>query len=349
MQITRLPIDDHEEVYRVEDPEAGLVGFIAIHSTRLGPAAGGLRMRSYDNEAAAVEDVLRLSRGMTFKNAAADLPLGGGKAVILGDPARQKTPALLQAMGRAIETLQGRYWTAEDMGMSTADMAILAGETQFVAGLAGGAHGSGDPSPVTARGVFNAIGTALRHRFGTAELAGRVVAVQGLGSVGRHLGDLLHAAGVRLVVADTDPARVAAAVSGWGAEACAVERIHAAPADVFAPCAIGAVLNAGTVPDLCCAVVAGAANNQLATAADGAALHQRGILYAPDFVANGGGIINVAAEILRRPDRDAWVAARLARLDATLDSILTRAASERVGPNEVAERVVAERMASRAA
>lgn len=168
MQITRLSVESHEDVYRVEDTDAQLLGFIAVHSTQLGPGAGGLRMRPYESEAAALEDVLRLSRGMTFKNAAAGLPLGGGKAVILGDPSRQKTPALLAAMGRAVESLQGRYWTAEDMGMTPADMALLARETRFVAGLSGGLHGSGDPSPVTARGVFNAIRTTLGQRFGRA-------------------------------------------------------------------------------------------------------------------------------------------------------------------------------------
>ncbi|MCV2864879.1 Glu/Leu/Phe/Val family dehydrogenase [Albidovulum sediminicola] len=349
MQITRLTIESHEEVYRLEDAESGLIGFIAIHSTQLGPAAGGLRMRPYGQEDEALEDVLRLSRGMTLKNAAAGLPLGGGKAVIIGNPATGKTPALLRAVGRAVESLNGRYWTAEDMGMTTADMAVIAEETRFVAGLAGGAHGSGDPSPVTARGVFNAMRSALRHRMGTDVLTGRVVAIQGLGNVGRNLGALLHAAGARLVVADVDAGRVSAAVAAWGAEVATVDRIQAVPADVFAPCAIGGIVNHRTVPEIAATIVAGGANNQLATPEDGVALHRRGILYAPDFVANGGGIINVAAEILRRPDREAWVAERLARLDATMDAILTRAASEGVSPNQVAERVVADRMAAFAA
>lgn len=349
MQITRLSVESHEDVYRVEDADARLLGFIAVHSTQLGPGAGGLRMRPYESEAAALEDVLRLSRGMTFKNAAAGLPLGGGKAVILGDPSRQKTPALLAAMGRAVESLQGRYWTAEDMGMTPADMALLARETRFVAGLSGGLHGSGDPSPVTARGVFNAIRTTLGQRFGRGEPAGRVVAIQGLGAVGRNLGKLLADAGARLVVADTDPARVAAAVADWGADTAPVGRIHAARADVFAPCAIGAVLNAQSIPELRAAVIAGAANNQLATPGDGVALHARGILYAPDFVANGGGIINVAAEILKISDPRSWVEGKLAQLDATLAAILVRAAAEGLAPSAVAERVVAERMAARAA
>lgn len=349
MKITPVATAEHEEVYRVEDREAGLVGFIAVHSTALGPAAGGLRMRVYRSEAEALEDVLRLSRGMTFKNAAADLPLGGGKAVILGDPARAKTPALLRAMGRAVETLEGRYWTAEDMGMTTADMALLAEETAYVAGLAGGAFASGDPSPVTALGVFNAVRRAAAHRLGRDSLDGLTVAVQGLGHVGWHLSALLHAERARLVVTDIDPIRVAGAVAEWAAEAVAEDEIYGAGADIFAPCAIGGILNAATIPTLRAAIVAGAANNQLATPEDGARLHARGILYAPDFVANGGGIINVAAEILKIFDRPGWVAAKLGALDRTMEAILSAAAAEDVCPNAVAERIVAERMARAAA
>ncbi len=349
MQITPVETAEHEEVYRVEDREAGLTGFIAVHSTRLGPAAGGLRMRVYRSDAEALDDVLRLSRGMTFKNAAAGLPLGGGKAVIMGDPARAKTPALLRAMGRAVDTLAGRYWTAEDMGMTTADMAVIAGETAFVAGLSGGDFASGDPSPVTARGVFNAVRCAVRHRLGRADLDGLTVAVQGLGNVGWHLAGLLHGDGARLIVTDIDAGRVARAVAEWSAEAIAEDMIYGAGADVFAPCAIGGILNARTIPDLRVAVVAGGANNQLATDEDGIRLQERGILYAPDFVANGGGIINVAAEILRVGNRAAWVAAKLTALDQTMEAILRAAAAEGTGPNAVAERIVAERMAAVAA
>jgi len=344
MQITRVAVAGHEGLYRVEDRPLGLLGFIALHSTQLGPAAGGLRMRPYVSEDEAIEDVLRLSRGMTFKNAAADLPLGGGKTVILGDPARDKTPALLRAMGRAVQELGGRYWTAEDMGMTPADMAVIATETAFVAGLAGGTHGSGDPSPVTARGVFNAIRTALRHRHGEAGLRGKTVAIQGLGNVGRNLCGLLAEAGARLIVADVDAGRCQDARAAWGAELADVSKIHAAPADVFAPCAIGAVLNARTIPEIQAEIVAGGANNQLAASQDAEALHRRGILYAPDFVANGGGIINVAAEILQRTDRETWVAEKLARLDATMTAILRRAADEDVSPHFVAEAVVSERL-----
>ncbi len=349
MDITVIASTSHEEVYRVTDAASGLHGFIAIHSTQRGPAAGGLRMRVYADEAEALEDVLRLSRGMSLKNAAADLPLGGGKAVILGDPAKDKTPALLRAMGRAVESLKGRYWTAEDMGMSPADMAVLATETAYVAGLAGGPFASGDPSPVTARGVFNAILRSSARKFGSADLAGRRVALQGLGHVGSHLAALLHAAGAELAVSDIDADRVRHAVQAFGAEAVPGDRIHAAQADIFAPCAIGAILNARTIPDLRVGVVAGAANNQLATAEDGRALHRRDILYAPDFVANGGGIINAAAEILRIADRKPWVEARLAALDATLGAVFDTAKRENRAPSDIAERVAEKRLVKAAA
>lgn len=348
MRITEVEAPGHEEVLRVEDAALGLTGFIAVHSTVLGPAAGGLRMRAYADEAAALTDALRLSRGMTCKNAAAGLPLGGGKAVIIGDPAR-KTPAMLEAFGRAIETLNGRYWTAEDMGMSPADMAHVAAGTAHVAGLPDGEFASGDPSPVTARGIFNAIRVTARHRFGSEDLAGRRVALQGLGHVGQHLSRMLWEAGAELIVADMDPARVAHAVAEYGAEAVAPEAILSVHADILAPCAVGAVLNEATIPDLRVAAVAGGANNQLATAADGARLQARGILYAPDFVANAGGIINVATEILRIRDRAGFVAEKLATAEATLDRILTSAGRSGGSPADLAEEIVETALSRRAA
>ncbi len=341
MQIKPMSTPTHEQLVKVTDPRAELIGFIAIHSTKLGPAAGGLRMRPYESEAEAIEDVLRLSRGMTYKNAAAELPLGGGKAVIMGDP-RQKTPAQLQAFGRGVEALDGRYWTAEDMGMTPADMGVLAQETRFVAGLADGPYASGDPSPITARGIFNAIRTTARHQFGADNLAGMHVAVQGLGHVGMHLCALLHGAGVRLSVTDMVNASVAEAVDTFDAHPVAPSDILTTQADILAPCAIGGILNEQTIPQLRVNAIAGGANNQLATADDGTRLHARGILYAPDFVANGGGIINVATEILRIKAREAFVADKLAALDATMDSIHTRAIRADVSPNDVAEQIVDE-------
>lgn len=336
MKLTPIPSQTHEAIYRVEEAECGLLGIIAIHSTQLGPAAGGLRMRPYSDFDAALEDVQRLSAGMTYKNAAAGLPLGGGKAVILGDPATQKSPELLRALGRAIESLNGRYVTAEDMGMSPADMATLAEVTRSVAGLPEGEFASGDPSPITARGIFNAITTAHEIRHGSRDLAGRRVSLQGLGHVGWYLASFLHEAGAQLIVTDVDATRVAAAVAEFGATAVALDEIYGVEADIFAPCAIGAILNATTIPQLKVSIVAGGANNQLATPADAEALAARGILYAPDFVANGGGIINVATEILEIRDRAGFVAEKLAALDDTMRRILTEAARQGVSPDRVA-------------
>ncbi len=346
MSMTLIPSQTHEAIYRVEDAETGLLGIIAIHSTQLGPAAGGLRMRPYASFDEALEDVSRLSAGMTYKNAAAGLPLGGGKAVILGDATTQKTPELLRAFGRAIESLKGRYVTAEDMGMSPADMATLGEVTTSVAGLPEGAFASGDPSPITARGIFNAIRTAHAAQHGSRDISGRTVSLQGLGHVGWYMAKFLHEAGAKLIVTDVDTARVAAAVAEFGATAVALDEIYAVEADIFAPCAIGAILNHTTIPQLKTSIVAGGANNQLATPADAVALHERGILYAPDFVANGGGIINVATEILKIADREGFVAEKLTALDDTMARILTEAKSQNVSPDTVAIATVDQMMAA---
>ncbi len=348
--LTRIDCSTHEEVYRVSDRDSGLEGLIAVHSTRAGPAAGGLRMRAYAGGFdAALADVLALSRGMTYKNAAAGLPLGGGKAVILGDPRHDKTDAKLRAMGRAVAALEGRYWTAEDMGMSPDDMKVLAGETGFVAGLAEGPFASGDPSPVTAQGVFNALKIGAERQFGSAALAGKRVAVQGLGHVGWYLCEHLARAGAQLIVADPVASRVEKARQAFAAESVAPEAIHQVEADVFAPCAIGGILNTQSVPELRVALVCGAANNQLADDAAADALHGRGILYLPDYVANGGGIINAATEILRITDRPRFVAERLAHLEQTLHGILLAAARQDTSPAHVADATVEQGMALRRA
>lgn len=349
LDISRVFAPGHETVLRIEDPSTGLIGFIAVHSTALGPAAGGLRMRPYDSEDAAIEDVLRLSRGMTYKNAAAGLPLGGGKAVIMGNPTEIKTPELLRAFARAINTLKGKYWTAEDMGMTPADMAILGEETRFVAGLPDGAFASGDPSPITAAGIFQSIRTTARHRFGSENLTGRVIAVQGLGHVGAYLCQMLKTAGADLIVADIDEDRVGKAVASFDATAADSASILSAKADILAPCAIGAILNEKSIAELDVSAICGGANNQLATEADGTRLHQRGILYAPDYVVNAGGIINVATEILEISDREFFVKEKLAALDKTLDRILIRAAQRNCSPNNVASEIVDELLSPRAA
>ncbi|WP_278920892.1 Leu/Phe/Val dehydrogenase [Pseudophaeobacter profundi] len=349
MTITALPSTTHEEIYRVEEPTLGLVGFIALHSTQLGPAAGGLRMRPYASEAEALVDVQRLSEGMTYKNAAAGLALGGGKAVIIGDPATEKTPALLRAFARAIHSLDGRYYTAEDMGMSPADMAILAEETPYVAGLAEGDFASGDPSPITARGIFNAICTSQAHISGSKDLSALTIAVQGLGHVGWSLCGLLTQAGASLVVTDVNQDQLNKAQKVFGAKTVAPDEIYSVEADIFAPCAIGGILNAKTIPQLKVAIVCGGANNQLASPADAVALHEAGILYAPDFVTNGGGIINVATEIEQISDRDTFVTEKLRALDVTLETILAQAKATDQSPDAVAISTVQAHMAAQSA
>ncbi len=349
MKITEIDAPDHERVVQFEDAASGLFGYAAIHSTRLGPAAGGVRMKTYGHRTEALHDALRLSRGMTFKNAAADLPLGGGKAVIIGDPTSDKTPKLLRAFGRVVHSLEGHYRTAEDMGMTPADMAHIGAETSFVAGLSDGEFASGDPSPITAQGIFNAIRTVARHRFGSEDLSGKTVSVQGLGHVGHHLCRLLDGAGANLVVTDIDPQQVALVAKEFSATAVSPDEIYGVEAEIFAPCAIGAILNETTIPLLKVGAVAGGANNQLATDEDALRLHERGILYAPDYVANGGGIINVATEILQISNRQEWVAAKLDALDRTLDRILIRAISQSVSPHDVAESIVREILQPQAA
>lgn len=349
MKIAAVASSSHEEIYRVEDQELGLIGYIALHSTQLGPAAGGLRMRPYACADDALTDVKRLSEGMTYKNAAAGLALGGGKAVIIGDPATQKTPDLLRAFARAIHSLDGRYYTAEDMGMSPADMGILAEVTPYVAGLADGDYASGDPSPITARGIFNAIRIAWAHQHGSRDLTDRVVAVQGLGHVGWYLCQFLHQAGARLIVTDVNTAQIDKAVDAFGATAVAPDAIYGVEADIFAPCAIGGILNCDTIDQLKVSVVCGGANNQLASTEDGIALHQAGILYAPDFVANGGGIINVATEIQKISDRQGFVDDKLAALEVTMEMILAQAKVENQSPDAVAVSTVLAKMANQTA
>lgn len=330
---------EHEEVVFRDDPAAGLKGIVAIHDTTLGPALGGVRMWPYASEDEALEDVLRLSRAMTFKAAVAGLALGGGKAVIIGDPREDKSEALWRSFGRFVDSLGGRYIAAEDVGTSVEDLAVVARETDHAAGLAGG---GGDPSPVTAYGVFRGMLAAARHRLGVPSLAGMRVAVQGLGHVGRQLCELLAAEGAALVVADLDAARVRRARARFGAEAAEASAIHAADVDIYAPCALGATINDRTIPEIAAAVVAGAANNQLAEDRHGRWLQERGILYAPDYVINAGGIINIACE-LGGYDRDRALA-RTSRIYDTLTGIFARADRERLPTNAIADRIAAERL-----
>tara|TARA_R110002020_G_scaffold50844_13_gene144020 strand:- start:7644 stop:8717 length:1074 start_codon:yes stop_codon:yes gene_type:complete len=332
--------DDHEQVVFCRDAASGLNAVIAIHDTRLGPALGGCRMWDYDSPADAVTDALRLSRGMTYKNALAGLALGGGKAVILGDARRDKTPALMAAFGRHVEALGGRYITAEDVGISTDDIEQAARMTRHARGTA--ATGLGDPSPYTALGVFHGIRSALAHRFGSSDLAGRRVVVQGLGHVGSGLAKRLSAEGAELVVADLRADTVRAAAEQFGARSVDAGEAHRIEADVFAPCALGAGLNATTIPELGAPIVAGAANNQLATEEDGRRLIARGVLYAPDYAINAGGVISIALATPGGSDEE--VVGRVTAIGSTLSAIFARAEREGRPTGEIADEMARERL-----
>lgn len=313
--------DDHEGVHAFTDPESGLHAVIAVHSTKLGPAAGGARFWHYADNGRAVTDALRLSRGMSFKNAMAGLPMGGGKGVILADRSLAKTPAMLEAFGRAIESLGGRYVTAEDVGMSDADMVAIGHATRHVSGLpvSEGLAG-GDPGPSTAQGVFLGVKAAIRRALGKKSVKGIEVAIQGVGSVGGGLARLLAAEGARLTLADMDRGRAERLADELGARTVAASEILATPADVVSPCALGAILDERSIAALQTPIIAGGANNQLAKPGDGDRLHARGILYAPDYVINAGGIINVGIEYLGAGDR-AEVEARIARIPERLEQV----------------------------
>ena len=334
----------HESVHHFFDQKTGLRAIIAIHSTVRGPAGGGCRMWNYATSDEQFVDALRLSEGMSYKNAMADLPLGGGKAVIWGNSKTDKTPELFRALGRAIDTLGGRYWSAEDVGVSVADMAYAAENTKYVAGLPGK---SGDPSPVTARGVFGGIREAVKRAFGTDDLNGRHVAVQGVGHVGAYVCEHLAKAGAQLTIADVNQDALESVAKATGAKIVKPDEIYDVAADVFSPNALGAIVNPQTLSRFKVKVIAGGANNQLATSDIGEKLKERGILYAPDYVINGGGIINVAAEISGSYDPK-WVDAKVDRLVATVGEVLDQAQRENRATNRVADELARQRIAEKA-
>ena len=315
--------DDHEGVHFFRDRVSGLSAIVAIHSTGLGPAAGGTRFWHYAESADAVTDALRLSRGMSFKNAMAGLPMGGGKAVILSDAVGTKTPEMLAAFGRAIESLGGRYVTAQDVGMSNADLVAVARETRHITGIpVEGDAAGGDSGPSTALGVYLGVKAAAARVLGKTDMAGVHVAIQGIGSVGGGLARLLARDGARLTLADVSAERAKALADELGATAVTPDAILSVAADVLSPCALGAILTPDTIAGLRVAAVAGGANNQLAKPEDGDRLHARGILFAPDYVINAGGIINVALQYLgqgTRADVDALVGKIPGRLNAIWD------------------------------
>ncbi|MBB3189160.1 Glu/Leu/Phe/Val family dehydrogenase [Halomonas cerina] len=336
--------DHHQQIVFGGDPSSGLRAIIAIHDTSRGPALGGLRIYPYASEAEALTDVLRLSRGMTYKSALADLPLGGGKAVIIADPRRDKTPELLRAMGRLVDGLGGAYITAEDSGSSEADMQVIREVTEHVGGL-GHDGRSGDPSPFTALGVFSALKSAVRHGLDRTDLDGVRVAIQGVGHVGAHLARHLHDAGARLVLTDVDGVALGRLAEELGAETTAPEAITEADVDVFAPCAMGAALTPMVSDRLKARVVCGAANNQLAAPGVADQLRARGILYTPDYVANAGGVIEIAWQ--RRADyRREDVMAHIEGIGATVDEIFRRADRDDLSPALVADELARERFGS---
>jgi leucine dehydrogenase len=334
--------DQYEEVVFFHDPPTGLRAIVAIHSTRLGPALGGCRFYPFATEDEALRDVLRLAKGMTYKAAAAGLDLGGGKAVIIGDSKRIKTEELLRAYGRFIETLGGRYITAEDIGTARDDMDIIRRETRYVTGISPELGGSGDPSPVTAYGVYLGMIACAEEAWREQSLEGRRVAVQGVGKVGYHLVKHLAEAGASVVVSDVDVDTVARAVKDFGVETADPDKIHAEQCDIFAPCALGGIIRDDTLPELKCRIVAGSANNQLERAEHGEALHAAGILYAPDYVINAGGLINVADELQGYNEKRAK--ARVKEVYRTLREIFNIARDRQISTASAADAFAEERI-----
>ena len=325
---------EHEKVFLGRDPQSGYRGIIAIHSTVRGPAVGGTRLWNYTNEDEALTDALRLSRGMTYKNALAALPLGGGKAVVIGDNKILDRDAIFSAHGRFIEALGGDFITAEDVGTSPADMEIVGRETRYVAGLL---SGTGDPSPYTARGVFRAMQAAAKHLWKSEDLSGVTVALQGCGNVGYNLAKNLHAGGAKLVVSDIDPQKTLRLVDEFDAAVVEIEQIVGVHADIFAPCALGAVINDQSIPQLHSQIVAGAANNQLLEDRHGEMLKERGILYVPDYAANSGGVFSGCVELL------GWTSEHFARkVDEIYDTVLNilmLSSAEDISTNKAADRI----------
>ena len=341
--------DDHELVQFVRDPKSGLTAIIALHSTHLGPGAGGTRFWHYADPENAMRDALRLSRGMSFKNAMAGLPMGGGKAVILADPDQTKTPEMLAAFADAVESLGGQYVTAEDVGISEADMAQVAQRTQYVSGLPveGEGEAGGDPGPFTALGIYLGIKAAVQHKLGCDSMDGVHVAVQGTGSVGGGVARLLAKDGARLTLADVDEARAEALAQELDADTVGPDAIMSVACDVFSPNALGAILDEEGIARLDCKIVAGGANNQLARAEHGPMLAERGILYAPDYVINAGGIISVTLEYLCRcqggePCDINEVRKRIALIPGRLEQIWRESEETGLSPDQVADRMARE-------
>ncbi len=334
--------DDHEQIVFCRDVESGLKAVISIHSTALGPAVGGCRMWEYNSDESALIDALRLSRGMSYKNALAGLKMGGGKSVIIGNSKTMKSEALFRAFGRFIENLNGQYISAEDVGINPSDMAIMNKETQYVVGLEGK---SGDPSPLTAYGVYRGMKAAVKHKMGRDDLEGLKISVQGLGHVGYYLCEHLTKEGAKLIVTDINKESVDRVVNDFNAVAVDKDEIYAQEVDIYAPCALGATINDVTIPQLKCSIVAGAANNQLAEDRHGDILKQKGILYTPDYVINAGGIINVSFENQQGGYKRQDALDKVDEIYGTLLEIFAAAESEQKTTNVVADQLARQRIA----
>ena len=337
--------DDHESMTIISDPDSDLRGIIAVHSTVLGPSAGGTRFWMYDESADAITDALRLSRAMSLKNAMASIPHGGGKGVIIRPNGTFDREAIFAAYGRALNRVGGAYYTAEDVGVSPEDMRVIHTQTNFVAGLEEGEAASGDPSPITADGVFRCLKYAVAHKIHQNDLSGITVSIQGLGHVGYALAEHLHAAGAKLIVADINQAALEKAKRELNAEVVDIDKIFSADADVFAPCALGGAVNAQTLPTLKAKIICGAANNQLASPDMADGLVERGILYCPDYVVNGGGIINVASELSGTYDPK-WVDGKLDGLVETLADIIKQHDVSGRNTDVIAEEIALARIAA---
>ena len=346
--LSLMVAEGFEQVAYGHDAATGLRAIVAVHSTVLGPGLGGTRFWPYPDEGAALVDVCRLAKGMTYKHAAAGLDQGGGKAVIIGDPATLRSDALIRAYARFVDGLGGRYLTAEDVGTTQADMDLIRTVTPYVTGVSESLGGSGDPSPATALGVLWAMRAVATRLWGTDSLEGRHVAISGVGKVGAALAGHLHAAGARLTVADVRPAAVEAVVAATGAATAPADAVHAVPCDIFSPCALGAVFDEATIPQLSCAAVVGSANNQLATDEDDNRMQAAGVLYAPDYVVNAGGVINIAEEQGGYDRRRAEE--RIARIYDTTLQVLELADRDGITTAEAADRFAEQRVeAARAA
>ncbi|MBB6454205.1 leucine dehydrogenase [Salirhabdus euzebyi] len=339
-----LEMYDYEEVVFCQDKNSGLKAIIAIHDTTLGPALGGTRMWTYDSEEDAIVDALRLARGMTYKNAAAGLNLGGGKTVIIGDPKKDKNEALFRAFGRYIQGLNGRYITAEDVGTTVHDMDTIYQETSYVTGISPAFGSSGNPSPATAYGVYRGMKAAAKEAYGSDSLEGKVVSIQGVGNVAFSLCRHLHEEGAKLIVTDINKAAVQRAVDEFGAKAVDPNDIYDVESDIYAPCALGATVNDSTIPKLKAKVIAGSANNQLAESKHGDVLYENGIVYAPDYVINAGGVINVADELYGYNRERAMK--RIETIYDNIEKVFEISKRDNIPTNVAADRMAEERINS---